>query len=109
MPFADSIKRCLINLIENASIYGKKVSISLEKKMNNITIYVEDDGPGIDKNEYENVFKPFYRIDKSRSQNKSGVGLGLAISNDIARSHGGNITLDKSRLNGLKVKVTFPR
>ena len=77
--------------------------------MNNITIYIEDDGPGIEKNEYENVFKPFYRIDKSRSQNKSGVGLGLAIANDIVRSHGGNITLDKSRLSGLKVKVTFPK
>ena len=67
-----------------------------------------DDGPGIDENEYEKVMKPFYRIDKSRSQNKAGVGLGLSIANDIIRSHGGNISLEKSPLNGLRVKISLP-
>ena len=58
--------------------------------------------------EYLNVMKPFYRIDKSRGQNKSGVGLGLSIANDIVRSHGGDISFEKSSLNGLRVKVSLP-
>ena len=57
---------------------------------------------------YLNVLKPFYRIDKSRGQNKSGVGLGLSIVNDIIRSHGGNINFEKSPMNGLRVKVSLP-
>ena len=76
--------------------------------VNNILIYIEDDGPGIPDSEVENVFKPFYRVDKSRSQNKSGVGLGLSISNDIVKSHGGIILLEKSKFNGLKVKISLP-
>ena len=71
-------------------------------------ILIDDDGPGIPESEYQNVLKPFYRIDKSRGQNKSGVGLGLSIANDIIRSHGGDISLDKSPLNGLRVKISLP-
>ena len=71
-------------------------------------ICVDDDGPGIPENEYQNVMKPFYRIDKSRGQNKSGVGLGLSITNDIIRSHGGYINFSKSPLNGLRVKISMP-
>ena len=73
-----------------------------------MVITIDDDGPGIPEEEYQNVMKPFYRIDKSRGQNKSGVGLGLAITNDIIRAHGGNISLEKSHLNGLRVKVSLP-
>ena len=76
--------------------------------MNKTLILVDDDGPGIPESEYENIMKPFYRIDKSRSQNKSGVGLGLSIANDIIRSHGGVISFEKSPLNGLRVKVSLP-
>ena len=104
----NSIKRCLINLIDNGLSYGKKVAILTNKTKQNLLIIVDDDGPGINENEYQNVMKPFYRIDKSRSQNKSGVGLGLSIANDIIRSHGGNISLDKSPLNGLRVKISLP-
>ena len=104
----NSIKRCLVNLIDNGFSYGKKVEILTKKTINNIIILVDDDGPGIPENEYENVMKPFYRIDKSRGQNKSGVGLGLSIANDIIRSHGGNILLEKSPLNGLRVKISLP-
>ena len=104
----NSIKRCLTNLIDNGLSFGKKVEILSNKTKNNITIIIDDDGPGIAENEYQNVMKPFYRIDKSRGQNKSGVGLGLSIANDIIRSHGGNISLDKSPLNGLRVKVSLP-
>ena len=74
----------------------------------NIIILVDDDGPGIPVKEYQNIMKPFYRIDKSRGQNKSGVGLGLSIANDIIRSHGGNISFEKSPLNGLRVKISLP-
>ena len=104
----NSIKRCLANLIDNGLAYGKKVEIIVKKTLNHIVIFVDDDGPGIPESERQNVMKPFYRIDKSRSQNKSGVGLGLSIANDIIRSHGGNIVLEKSSLNGLRVKISLP-
>ena len=73
-----------------------------------LVINIEDDGPGIQEDQYKNVFKPFYRIDKSRNLNKSGVGLGLSISEDIINSHGGNIRLLRSELNGLHVKISLP-
>ena len=104
----NSFKRCLINLIDNGLSYGKKIEIFAKKTVNNIIIFIDDNGPGISEKEYQNVMKPFYRIDKSRGQNKSGVGLGLSIANDIIRSHGGNISLEKSPLNGLRVKVSLP-
>ena len=103
-----SIKRCLTNIIDNGISYGDNVSISTKKTNNNINIVVDDNGHGIPANEHQNVFKPFYRIDKSRSQNKSGVGLGLSIANDIIRSHGGNIFLDQSPNKGLRVKISLP-
>ena len=102
------IKRCINNLLDNALKYGKKVNIDLSKKNTNIFIKIEDDGPGIPKNEYENVFKPFYKIDKGRAETKSSVGLGLSIASDIIRSHGGNIKLEKSSLGGLSVKIFLP-
>jgi len=104
----NSFKRCLINLIDNGLSYGKKIEIFAKKTVNNIIIFIDDNGPGISEKEYQNVMKPFYRIDKSRGQNKSGVGLGLSIANDIIRSHGGNISLEKSPLNGLRVKISLP-
>jgi len=103
-----SIKRCLTNIIDNGISYGDNVSISTKKTNNNVNIVVDDNGHGIPANEHQNVFKPFYRIDKSRSQNKSGVGLGLSIANDIIRSHGGNIFLDQSPNKGLRVKISLP-
>ena len=102
------IKRCLINLIENAKNFGEKVRIKQNKIKKNIIIIVEDDGPGIPTEEYENVLKPFYKIDKSRNQTKSSVGLGLSIASDIVRSHGGNIELGSSSLGGLKIKIVLP-
>ena len=104
----NTFKRCLNNLIDNSLSYGKKVEISTKKIVKDLIILIDDDGPGIPQEEYEKVMKPFYRIDKSRGQNKSGVGLGLSIANDIVRSHGGNILLEKSPLNGLRVKITLP-
>ena len=102
------IKRCINNLIDNALKYGKKVNVELTKKSTNIFIKIEDDGPGVPEEEFENVFKPFYKIDKGRADSKSSVGLGLSIASDIIRSHGGNIKLEKSKLNGLGVKIFLP-
>ena len=102
------IKRCINNLIDNAIKYGDKVNVELSKSTNNIFIKIEDNGPGIPREEYENVFKPFYKIDKGRADSKSSVGLGLSIASDIIRSHGGNIKLEKSTMNGLGVKIFLP-
>ena len=102
------INRCLNNIIDNALKYGNKVDIKLNKKDTNIFIIVDDDGPGISNKEYDNVFKPFYKIDKGRADAKSSVGLGLSIASDIVRSHGGNITLEKSKMSGLRVKIFLP-
>ncbi len=102
------IKRCINNIIDNGIKYGNKVNVELSKSSNNFFIKIEDDGPGIEEKEYENVFKPFYKIDKGRADSKSSVGLGLSIASDIIRSHGGNIKLEKSSLNGLSVKISLP-
>ena len=102
------IQRCLNNLIDNALKYATKVKVKLEKIKKTIVIIIEDDGPGIPASEYENVFKPFYKIDKGRSEAKSSVGLGLSISSDIIRSHGGTIELRKSETGGLKVMISLP-
>ena len=102
------IMRCINNLIDNGIKYGDKVSVELTKSANNFFIKIEDNGPGIDEKEYENVFKPFYKIDRGRADSKSSVGLGLSIASDIIRSHGGNIKLEKSSMNGLGVKISLP-
>ena len=102
------IQRCINNLLDNAIKYGHKVNISLARNNNSLFIKIEDDGPGIPREELVNVFKPFYKIDKGRANAKSSVGLGLSIASDIIRSHGGNINLDKSPMNGLEVKIFLP-
>ena len=102
------IQRCLNNLIDNSIKYSSNILISLKKTANSITITIDDDGPGIVESERENVFKPFYKINKSRSDSKSSVGLGLSIASDIIRSHGGNIKLETSPKKGLRAKIFLP-
>ena len=102
------VSRSLNNLIDNALRYANKVEVKLNKKSTSLFITIDDDGPGISKDEHENVFKPFYKIDKSRADSKSSVGLGLSIASDIIRSHGGNIKLEKSKMNGLRAKIFLP-
>jgi len=102
------IQRCFNNLIDNSLKYAKKVKITHEKNKNNLIFFIEDDGQGIPAEEYENVFKPFYKIDKGRGDAKSSVGLGLSIASDIIKSHGGYIELGKSEMGGLKVKISLP-
>ena len=100
---------------ENIKKYGTKLAHMLEYlgeifkgDDNRVIIFIEDDGPGIPEDQYKNVFKPFFRLDKSRSLNNSGVGLGLAIVEDVINSHGGNIQMGKSKMNGLSVKISLP-
>ncbi|MBD1141041.1 ATP-binding protein [Pelagibacterales bacterium SAG-MED39] len=102
------IERSINNLIDNALKYGDKMIVELNKNNNNLFIKIEDNGPGIPKEEHYNVFKPFYKINKGRADSKSSVGLGMSIASDIIRSHGGNIKLEKSSLNGLCVKIFLP-
>ena len=102
------IQRSLNNIIDNSIKYADKVNIELSKKNNSVMITVDDNGIGVPEDEYHNVFKPFYKLDKSRGNSKSSVGLGLSITSDIIKSHGGNIVLEKSPLNGLRVKVFLP-
>ena len=103
-----ALKRCFENIIQNGLMYGKKVFTNVQKSTNRVMIIIEDDGPGIPQDQYKNVFKPFFRLDKSRSLNQSGVGLGLAIVEDVINSHGGSIQLSSGKLNGLQVKVSLP-
>ena len=102
------LRRCFVNLIENAVRYSKKIIIELNSDDENIIVNIVDDGPGIPQNKYDDVFKPFFTLDPSRNKLKGESGLGLTISRDIVRSHGGDISLSKSVLNGLKVTVTLP-
>ena len=102
------IQRSLNNIIDNAIKYSNKMNIELHKIKNNIIIIIDDDGIGVPESEYQNVFKPFYKLNKSRGDSKSSVGLGLSITSDIIKSHGGNIILEKSPLKGLRVKVFLP-
>ena len=92
-----ALKRCFNNIVENGLNYAKNVYVHTSKLTNNINIFIDDDGPGIPLNQYKNVFKPFYRLDESRNLNHVGVGLGMSIAEDIVRSHGGNIELNKSK------------
>ena len=101
------IQRSLNNLIDNALKYSETININLSNNKN-ILITIDDDGPGIPKNEYENVFKPFYKIDKGRGDSKSSVGLGLSIASDVIKSHGGNILLENSPMSGLRIKIFLP-
>ena len=104
----NALQRCFTNIINNGLIYGKLVNVKVQKTSNRAIILFDDNGPGIPVEHYRNVFKPFFRLDKSRSLNRSGVGLGLAIVEDIVHSHGGNIQLSKSNLEGLQVKISLP-
>ena len=103
-----AFKRCLGNLVSNAARFAKTIDIVGHRDHRYLTVTVDDDGPGIPAGMREEVFKPFLRLDDARNQDEGGTGLGLAIARDIARSHGGDITLDSSPLGGLRARVRVP-
>jgi two-component system, OmpR family, osmolarity sensor histidine kinase EnvZ len=103
-----AFKRCLANLVTNASRFASTVAITGHRDHRWLNVTVDDDGPGIPLALREDVFKPFLRLDDARNQDEGGTGLGLAIARDIARSHGGDITLGDSPLGGLRATVRVP-
>ncbi|MDP2329614.1 MAG: ATP-binding protein [Reyranella sp.] len=103
-----AIKRCLTNLVSNALRYGTKVELQAVRGRTSVEITIDDDGPGIPPDKYEDVFRPFFRLDESRNADTGGVGLGLTIARDVARSHGGDVALSPSPLGGLRVIVRIP-
>jgi two-component system osmolarity sensor histidine kinase EnvZ len=105
---AMAIKRCLTNLVTNALRHGSAVELHASRGRTSVEITIDDNGPGIPPDKYEEVFRPFYRLDPSRNVDTGGVGLGLTIARDVARSHGGNVDLAPSPLGGLRVIVRLP-
>jgi two-component system, OmpR family, osmolarity sensor histidine kinase EnvZ len=104
----NAFKRCLANLVSNAARHADSIAITGHRDHRWLTVTVDDDGPGIPSHLREDVFKPFLRLDDARNQDEGGTGLGLAIARDIARSHGGDITLGESPLGGLRATVRVP-
>jgi two-component system osmolarity sensor histidine kinase EnvZ len=106
----NALRRALSNLIMNAAGHARRVEVTGRASQSGETeIIIDDDGPGIPEDRYEDAFTPFGRLDEGRSQNARGVGLGLAIARDIIRGHGGELTLDRSPLGGLRALVRVPR
>ena len=103
-----AIKRCIGNLVANAQRHAKSIVIRATREQRFVTICVDDDGPGIAPEHREDVFRPFHRLDEARNQDEGGTGLGLAIARDVARSHGGDITLATSPVGGLRASVRLP-
>jgi len=104
-----ALKRCLTNLIENAIKYGTSADVRLEDDGHELRITVADHGPGIPEAELERVFEPFYRVEASRSRDTGGVGLGLSVARDIARTRGGDLKLRNRPEGGLEAVLTLPR
>ncbi len=103
-----TLGRAVSNLANNAADYGARVRITVTAEAGSAVVVIEDNGPGIPPNQYEDAFRPFSRLDASRNQNVSGVGLGLTIARDAARAHGGDLTLGKSGLGGLRAVIRLP-
>jgi two-component system osmolarity sensor histidine kinase EnvZ len=105
----NALKRALSNLIMNAAAHGERIRVGARTlPSGGLEITVEDDGPGIPADRYEEAFKPFSRLDEARNQNVKGVGLGLAIARDVARGHGGDVSLERSAMGGLRAVVRLP-
>ncbi len=104
----NTIKRCLHNLLSNAERYADRIELTSERLGNWWLIEIDDNGPGIPEEDLETVFRPFHRLDTARNQDTPNTGLGLAIARDIARGHGGDIKLGRSKLGGLKASLRLP-
>tara|TARA_Y100000590_G_scaffold267937_1_gene300884 strand:- start:10021 stop:11313 length:1293 start_codon:yes stop_codon:yes gene_type:complete len=104
----NSIKRCINNLLSNSIKFSEKIEISCIKKKKFVEIIIDDDGPGIPKNQRKKVMEPFYRVEGSRNRDTGGVGLGITIAVDIINSHGGNLFLNESPMGGLRAKIELP-
>lgn len=104
-----ALRRAFANLIENAVTYGGRARVAAVAKDDGIFVRIDDEGPGIPEEDKEKVFRPFYRLDESRSRETGGTGLGLSVARTVVRAHGGNIELTNRPEGGLRVEVTLPR
>lgn len=104
----DALRRAIRNLVENAVRYGERARVHLDRSGENVDIVIEDDGPGIPREDAERVFAPFFRMESSRNRETGGVGLGLSIARAIARHHGGDVLL-ANRQRGLRATISLPR
>lgn len=104
-----ALQRCLANLVDNATKYGHRATVTVDDTTERLRICVADEGPGIPETELEQVFEPFYRLEQSRSRDTGGVGLGLSIARDVARAHGGDLVLRNRPHSGLEAVLTLPR
>jgi two-component system osmolarity sensor histidine kinase EnvZ len=104
----NAFKRAVTNLVSNSVRYGDEIVLRAATESEWLRVEIDDDGPGIPAKERENVFRPFYRIDEARNQDTGHSGLGLAIARDIAKSHGGDITLGQSSMGGLRAIIRVP-
>ena len=104
-----ALRRALANVIDNAVKYGERARVELIERQSQVTVRIEDDGPGIPDGEIDRVFEPFYRLERSRSRETGGTGLGLCVARTIVRAHGGDITLSNVPDDGLRADVVLPR
>lgn len=104
-----ALKRCLSNLVDNALKYGQRAEMTVADTPERLMLTIRDDGPGIPATELERVFEPFYRLEGSRSRDTGGTGLGLSIARNIARAHGGELTLRNPPQGGLEAVLELPR
>ncbi|MDH4191928.1 MAG: ATP-binding protein [Betaproteobacteria bacterium] len=104
-----ALRRCLTNIVDNAIRYGKRASLRVEDGAERIVIRVVDEGPGIPEHEIEKAFEPFFRGEASRSRDTGGTGLGLGIARNIARAHGGELSLRNLPAGGLEATLMLPR
>jgi two-component system osmolarity sensor histidine kinase EnvZ len=105
----NAFARLMTNLVSNALRHADEVNVSVRRNPRGIVFLIDDNGSGIPEDKREDVFRPFYRLDEARNLNESGTGLGLAIARDLARGHGGEITLEDSPGGGLRVMVSLPQ
>ena len=105
-PFA--LKRAFTNLVDNAVKYGRAPELELRCRGDAVEVAVRDSGPGIPATAFEEVFAPFYRLERSRNRATGGVGLGLTSARSVIQGHGGSITLHNRESGGLELRVTLP-
>jgi two-component system osmolarity sensor histidine kinase EnvZ len=103
-----AMARCVSNLLDNALQYADRVEVQVARRGRAAEVTVDDNGPGIPEDQREEVFKPFYRIERSRNPITGGVGLGLSIARDVARGHGGDVYLEGSPHGGLRARLRLP-
>lgn len=104
-----ALKRCINNLIDNAIKYGQSAAIQIQDNQEQLILFIRDQGPGIPKEQLEQVFEPFYRLESSRNRDSGGTGLGLSIARNIAQAHGGSLILKNATNGGLEAILTLPR